>query len=91
MHKILKTTTNATVLSDDNGTNSQSRLQSKSVNYYDDSSGYLASPITVTPKQQQKLPAVVVMMKESWLFEEEDERQYIYDISELIEGFISWA
>ena len=61
MHKILKTTTNATVLSDDNGTNSQSRLQSKSVNYYDDSSGYLASPITVTPKQQQKLPAVVVI------------------------------
>ena len=66
MHKILKTTTNATVLSDDNGTNSQSRLQSKSVNYYDDSSGYLASPITVTPEQQQqKLPAVV-MIHEWW-------------------------
>jgi carboxymethylenebutenolidase len=63
------TTTNATVLSDDdnNGINSQSRLQSKSVNYYDDSSGYLVFPTTVTSEQQQKqkLPAVV-MIHEWW-------------------------
>ena len=61
------TTTNATVLSDeDNGIKSQSRLQSKSVNYYDDSSGYLVFPTTATPKQQQqKLPAVV-MIHEWW-------------------------
>jgi carboxymethylenebutenolidase len=61
------TTTNATVLSDDdNGINSQSRLQSKSVNYYDDSSGYLVFPTTGTSEQQQqKLPAVV-MIHEWW-------------------------
>src|SRR5919108_5567061 len=61
-------TTNATVLSDDdNDVNSQSRLQSKSVNYYDDSSGYLVFPTIVTPEQQQqkKLPAVV-MIHEWW-------------------------
>ena len=62
------TTTNATVLSDDdNDVNSQSGLQSKSVNYYDDSSGYLVFPTTVTSEQQQKqkLPAVV-MIHEWW-------------------------
>ena len=60
------TTTNATVLSEDNDINSQSRLQNKSVNYYDDSSGYLVFPTTVTPEQQQqKLPAVV-MIHEWW-------------------------
>src|SRR5215217_6158861 len=60
-------TTNATGLSDDNGVNSQSRLQSKSVNYYDDSSGYLVFPTTMTSEQQQqqKLPAVV-MVHEWW-------------------------
>jgi carboxymethylenebutenolidase len=62
-----RTTTNATVLSDDdNDVNSQSRLQSKSVNYYDDSSGYLVFPTIVTQEQQQqKLPAVV-MIHEWW-------------------------
>jgi carboxymethylenebutenolidase len=61
------TTTNATVLSEDNDVNSQSGLQSKSVNYYDDSSGYLVFPTTVTSEQQQKqkLPAVV-MIHEWW-------------------------
>lgn len=59
-------TTNATVLSDDSDVNSQSRLQSKSVNYYDDSSGYLVFPATATLEQQQrKLPAVV-MIHEWW-------------------------
>jgi carboxymethylenebutenolidase len=60
-------TTIATGLSDDNGVNSQSRLQSKSVNYYDDSSGYLVFPTTMTSEQQQqqKLPAVV-MVHEWW-------------------------
>jgi carboxymethylenebutenolidase len=60
-------TTNATVLSEDNDVNSQSGLQSKSVNYYDDSSGYLVFPTTVTSEQQQKqkLPAVV-MIHEWW-------------------------
>jgi carboxymethylenebutenolidase len=60
-------TTNATGLSDDNGVNSQSRLQSKSVNYYDDSSGYLVFPTTMTSEQQQqqKIPAVV-MVHEWW-------------------------
>jgi carboxymethylenebutenolidase len=61
-----RTTTNATVLSADNDVNSQSRLQSKSVNYYDDSSGYLVFPTTVaSEQQQQKLPAVV-MIHEWW-------------------------
>lgn len=60
-----RTTTNATVLSEDIDVNSQSRLQSKSVNYYDDSSGYLVFPSTGISEQQQKLPAVV-MIHEWW-------------------------
>jgi carboxymethylenebutenolidase len=61
------TTTNATVLSDDdNGINSQSRLQSKSVNYYDDSLGYLVFPTTATSEQQQQKLSAVVMIHEWW-------------------------
>ena len=54
-------TTNATVLSDeDNGIKSQSRLQIKSVNYYDDSSGYLVFPTAVTSEQQ------LICTREKW-------------------------
>jgi carboxymethylenebutenolidase len=57
--------TNTTAISDDN---SMSGLQSKSVNYYGNSSGYLVyytSAMSTTTIQEQKLPAVV-MIHEWW-------------------------
>jgi hypothetical protein len=64
------TTTNATTISD--ADNSQSGLQSKSVNYYDNSSGYLVYPATTitsnttTAAETQKLPAVGMIHKWWW-------------------------